>query len=305
MSGAPSRGTGAAPGGAAARPGPGEGTGGGAVGLALVRDAEVLGSEPFFHEFIAGMERVLVPRGMPVLLQVVATVEQAAERMRSWAALGQVAGVILIDLLPGDERIGLVRSLGLPAVVIGDPETAAGLPAVWTQDDVAMRDVVGELVAAGHHRLGHVRGPAEMAHTIIRRETFVAAAREHGARTTCFDGDYSEAAGREAVERLVRLRAAERPTALVFDNDVMALGALHAAQRHGIGVPGDVALVAWDDSALCQLAAPPLSAVSHDVQELGELVADVMLETLAAGPEPGAARVETAAPVRLVVRGGL
>jgi hypothetical protein len=35
------------------------------VGLALVRDAEVLGAEPFFHEFIAGMERVLVPLAFP------------------------------------------------------------------------------------------------------------------------------------------------------------------------------------------------------------------------------------------------
>ena len=62
------------------------------VGLALVRDAEVLGTEPFFHEFIAGMERVLVPLDVPVLLQVVATVAQAGERMRAWARHGRCRG---------------------------------------------------------------------------------------------------------------------------------------------------------------------------------------------------------------------
>ena len=91
------------------------------VGLALVRDAEVLGAEPFFHEFIAGMERVLTPRGVPVLLQVVATVRQAGERIRAWAAHGQVQGTILIDLLPDDERVALVAELEMPTVVIGDP----------------------------------------------------------------------------------------------------------------------------------------------------------------------------------------
>ncbi len=165
------------------------------VRLALVRDAEVLGAEPFFHEFIAGMERILVPLGVPVLLQVVATVAQASERMRAWAAEGRCRGVILIDLLPGDERVALVEELGMPAMVIGDPVTARGLPTVWTQDEVAMREVVARLIADGHRHLGHVAGPAEMAHTIIRRRTFDEVAAEQGIRTTTFDGDLLEAAG--------------------------------------------------------------------------------------------------------------
>lgn len=267
------------------------------VGLALVRDAEVLGAEPFFHEFIAGMERILVPLGVPVLLQVVATVGQAGERMRAWAAGGQVQGVILIDLLPGDERVALADELGMPAVVIGDPVTAGGLPTVWTQDEIAMRDVVAALVASGHTHLGHVAGPAQMAHTIIRRRTFEAVAAEHGVRTTTFDGDYSEAAGVRAVAQLAALD--DRPTAVVFDNDVMALGALQEANRLDLAVPADLSLVAWDDSALCQLAEPPLSAVSHDVQALGELVGEALAAALS-GAAPG---VITAAPATLVVRG--
>ncbi|GHJ43031.1 LacI family transcriptional regulator [Catellatospora sp. TT07R-123] len=267
------------------------------VGLALVRDAEVLGAEPFFHEFIAGMERVLVPQGVPVLLQVVATVEQAGDRIRAWAAGRQVQGTILIDLLPGDERVALVKKLGMPTVVVGDPVTAAGLPTVWTQDEVAMRDVVAALVEGGHTHLGHVTGPAQMAHTIIRSRTFDAVAAEHGARATTFDGDYSETAGRRAVSELAGFE--DRPTALVFDNDVMALGALYEARRLELAVPGDLCLVAWDDSALCQLADPPLSAVSHDVQALGELVGGVMAEVLIGRtPEPVLAR-----PAALVTRG--
>ncbi|MET8787390.1 substrate-binding domain-containing protein [Streptomyces sp. NPDC004589] len=269
------------------------------VGLALVRDAEVLGAEPFFHEFIAGMERVLVPLGVPVLLQVVATVAQAGERMRAWARHSQVQGVILIDLLPGDERVALVKELGIPTVVIGDPATAGGLPAVWTQDDVAMQNVVAELVAAGHTHLGHVAGPAQMAHTIIRRRTFQTAAAAHGTRTTTFEGDYSEAAGVRALSALARL--VDRPTAVVFDNDVMALGALHEAGRLGLLVPSDLSLVAWDDSALCQLAVPPLSAVSHDVQDLGELAGHTLACALAGAP----AATVVAQPARLVVRGSL
>ncbi|QAY62789.1 LacI family transcriptional regulator [Xylanimonas allomyrinae] len=269
------------------------------VGLALVRDAEVLGAEPFFHELIAGMERVLVPQGVSVRMQVVASVAESAQRIRRWSAGRQVQGVVLIDLVPGDERVGLVTSLGLPAVVIGDPRTADGLPCVWTQDDVAMRDVVGSLARYGHTHIGHVTGPTQMAHTIIRRQTFVEAAHELGLRTSSFDGDYSEASGVRAVSALAG--QPDRPTALVFDNDVMALGALQEAARLGLRVPDQLSLVAWDDSALCQLADPPLSAVSHDVQALGEVAGRALADVLRGDPP----RVIKAAPALLVARQSL
>ena len=243
------------------------------------------------------MERVLTPRGVPVLLQVVATVQQAGERIRAWAAHGQVQGTILIDLLPDDERVALVAELEMPTVVIGDPATSRGLTTVWAQDEVAMREVVAALVAGGHTHLGHVAGPAQMAHTIIRRRTFQNAAQELGVQTSTFDGDYSEAAGVRAIACLATLD--DRPTALIFDNDLMALGALREADRLGLAVPATLSFVAWDDSALCQLATPPLSAVSHDVQALGELVASTLVEVLM-GAAP---RVIRATPARLVVRG--
>ncbi|MDR1237204.1 MAG: ROK family protein [Propionibacteriaceae bacterium] len=267
------------------------------VGLALVRDAEVLGAEPWFHEFIAGIERVLVPLGIPLLLQVVPTVERACERLRDWAANQTVRGTILIDLSPGDERVPLVQELGLPTVVVGDAETAGGLTVVWSQDDQAMRSVVAEIVAAGHTHIGHVAGPAEMAHSIIRRTAFLAAAEELGVAATVFDGDYSAAAGARAIAALAELP--EPPSVLLFDNDLMALGALAEATEMGVPVPTALSLVAWDDSALCQLAEPPLSAVGHDVQAMGELVGKALAGVLAGEPTKGF----QAEQARLVMRG--
>ncbi|MDR1430735.1 MAG: ROK family protein [Propionibacteriaceae bacterium] len=267
------------------------------IGLALVRDAEVLGAEPWFHEFIAGIERVLVPLGVPVLMQVVPTIERASERLRDWAATKAVCGAILIDLSPGDERVALVQELGLPTVVVGDSETAGGLTVVWSQDDRAMGSVVGELFAAGHTHIGHVAGPAEMAHTIIRRSAFLAAAQELGVTATVFDGDYSAAAGARAVAAFAEMP--EPPSVLLFDNDLMALGALEEATRMGVLVPDALSLVAWDDSALCQLAEPPLSAVGHDVQVMGELVGNALAGVLAGER----AQVYEAEQARLIWRG--
>lgn len=71
-----------------------------------------------------------------------------------------------------------------------------------------------------------------------------------------------------------------RPTAIVYDNDVMALSGMETIRKHGLSVPGDLSVVAWDDSAQCQLALPALSAMSHDVGRIGEIAAGAVLDAM-------------------------
>ncbi|MET0425513.1 MAG: substrate-binding domain-containing protein [Actinoplanes sp.] len=249
--------------------------------MVLARPAQVLGAEPYYHEFIEGLERVLTPAGISVLVKVVT--DRAAENAtyRRWSDRQLVGGVLMVDLVPGDGRVDLVRRLGLPAVVIGDPSTAGGLPTVWTDDAGFAREAVRFLADRGHVVLGHVSGPRTLAHTQLRRGGFQAEAADRGLRLIGAEGDYSPESGRSVTAEV--LAGPLRPTAIVYDNDLMALGGLAAINEHGLRVPDDVAVVAWDDSALCQLAVPALSAMSHDVGRVGEIAAGAVLEVLNAG----------------------
>lgn len=130
------------------------------IGLALVRATEIMGAEPYFHEFIAGVEQAVRPAGYSVLLNVLSNAEAEAEAYRRWSAGGEVSGVILVDLAIDDTRPQLVRSLGLPAIVVGPPAAVPGFRALWTNDDTAMRDAVEYLAGLGHARIAHVGGPA-------------------------------------------------------------------------------------------------------------------------------------------------
>ena len=106
-------------------------------------------------------------------------------------------------------------------------------------------------------------------HTRERGEAFDAAAAELGLTgVTCVHTDYSGEDGARVTRRL--LSGAERPTAIVYDNDVMAVAALSVTQEMGIHVPAELSLVAWDDSELCRLVHPALTAVSRRVPEYGE-----------------------------------
>jgi DNA-binding LacI/PurR family transcriptional regulator len=66
----------------------------------------------------------------------------------------------------------------------------------------------------------------------------------------------------------------------------MAIAGLAAARSAGLAVPDDVSILAWDDSQLCLLASPPVSAMSHDVHERGVLAARSVLALLD-GEDPG------------------
>lgn len=98
--------------------------------------------------------------------------------------------------------------------------------------------------------------------------------------------------------RLV-LTAHPRPTALLCDTDSLAVAALVAARELGLAVPGDLSVVSWDDSDLCRLVRPALTAVRRPLPELGGLAAS-MLRDLIAGEEVGDV---CASRPRLITRG--
>ena len=83
--------------------------------------------------------------------------------------------------------------------------------------------------------------------------------------------DFSAEAGQEATRQLIQ--GADAPTAILYDNDLMAVAALSALSALGVVVPEEVNVLAWDDSSLCEVTHPQLSAMSHDVMGVGAHVA--------------------------------
>ena len=95
--------------------------------------------------------------------------------------------------------------------------------------------------------------------------------------------DFSGDAGARATRSLLTAAPADRPTAIVYDNDIMAVAGLSVAAEMGLRVPEDVSLLAWDDSQLCRLTHPTLSAMSHDVHGFGADVARTLFSVITGG----------------------
>ncbi|MEE1928979.1 substrate-binding domain-containing protein [Streptomyces sp. TRM 70351] len=254
----------------------------GAVGLVLARPARLLGVEPFFMEFIAGIEESLVERDMSVLLHVVTTHEAEIATYRRWAGRGLVDAVVVVNLAEGDQRPAVLRELGLAAVLAGTWEDEPTVPTVRTDDAGPVREALSRLLELGHRHIARVTGPAALLHTRSRTRVLREGCAQAGVEPVVVEGDYSADAGARLTAEL--LRRAQPPTAILYDNDVMAVAGLGAAKEAGVEVPGELSLIAWDDSTLCRLATPALSTMTVDVHGFGVAVAESVLECVDGRP---------------------
>ena len=237
-------------------------------GLVLARSAKTLSEEPFYMGFVGGVESVLSDKSYALALQVVPDLADEMATYRKWAAERRVDGVIVVDLRVDDPRIPLLRKLELPAVLVGDPALSDGMTCVWTDGTTAMYAAVQHVVSLGHRRIARVAGPPEHGHVWIRDEAFAAAGRRFGLEARIVHTDFSGEEGAAATRELLGTEEG-RPTAIIYDNDLMAVAGLSVVNELGLKSPDDVTLVAWDDSTLCRLTHPTMTAMSHNIVAYG------------------------------------
>jgi DNA-binding LacI/PurR family transcriptional regulator len=255
----------------------------GVFGLVIDRPARTLGIEPFFMQLISGIQAELAAHQVTLQFTMTEDADTEIELYRQWWAQRRVDGVFIVDLQVDDRRIPAIEKLRMPAVVIGTPRGAGTLPAIWQDDRAAVNVVIDYLVAHGHQRIARVGGRATYWHSVLRREAFEAAAAAAGLTAFSVEADYTAEHGAQATVDL--LGSAEPPTAILYDSDVMAAAGIGVAQRMGVTVPGGVSVISWDDSALCELVHPALTAVSRDIAGVGATAAR-MLRELSAGEQP-------------------
>jgi DNA-binding LacI/PurR family transcriptional regulator len=251
-----------------------------AVGLVVRRSPDLLSADPHFTQLITGVEAELSPVGHGLLLHLVGddpSAEEAAYRRLTEER--RVDGFLLTESRVDDTRFALLRDLGAHAVLVGTPWRDDPIPAVRADDPGGgVRAAVGHLLDHGHRRIAYVSGPEDRVHTHHRRQAFEDALATRGltpARTLV--SDFTAAGAADAMRTLL---ATDRPTAVLFANDSMAVAAMSAARRLGVDVPGELSVVGHDDLPLAELVYPTLTTVRQDLVNLGRAAARLLLTAL-------------------------
>ncbi|MFI0168516.1 LacI family DNA-binding transcriptional regulator [Streptomyces sp. NPDC017095] len=199
-----------------------------------------------------------------------------------------------------DPRPPLTGIEPIPTVYALSPSTDPDDMSVVSDDRSGARLAVDHLLATGRTRIAHVTGPAHHAaardrarHTVEsldRSSLQLSAGRVHF-------GEWSEAWGRRAAAAV--LRAAPDTDAFFCGNDQIARGVADSLRENGVDVPGEVAVVGYDNWDVMALACrPPLTTIDTDLAEIGRQAALRLLDAIGGAPEPGVRTV----PCRLVVR---
>lgn len=243
---------------------------------------------PFYTQLVGGIEAAAEASSLAVIAGSSGSREQRERLYLSLFQEQRVRGILLASTGGTERLIEQIRGSGTPVVLVERERGAAGGSSV-SVDDVAGGEIaVGHLTSLGRRRIAVLASHRELRQVADRIRGAQSAAAEAGAALEVIDAaDLTVLAGRAAGEDIVARSRAERPDALFCVNDLLAVGALQAfAFRHQVAVPGDIALVGYDDIAFAQSTVVPLTSVSQPADLMGRTALALLEEEVAQEDAP-------------------
>ena len=268
----------------------------GTIGLIIPNN-----TNPYFSEVARGIEDSCYAAGYSVIL---CNSDDDPVKQREYLNVlltKRCDGLILSALADRDGE--LLHKMKVPAVLLDRA------PCDLSLDSVAVDNRAGGLLAARHllglgrRRIACIAGPQEVGISNERIDGVRGALQDAGVvfdAALCRHSDFSSAGGYAAALELLALPLDQRPDALFCCNDLMAFGALRAAAELGIAVPGQLAVVGFDDIDLASFVHPPLTSVAQNTRELGHITAACLLARIA---DPALPRQQRSVAPVLHVRG--
>lgn len=262
-------------------------------------------TNPFYPAFERGIQEVAEARGYDLIVyNTGGSLERERKCLRSLQQ-GRVDGVVAVffHLTARDLGVLLERDVAVVRLEAKKREAAEfELPLDnLSVDNVEAACVAVEyLIGRGHDRIAMIAGRGGPGST--RTLGYRRALEKHGIpvdEALIRDGDFNENGGYGISREL--LATSPRPTAVFAANDMMAMGALRAIREADLEIPGDVALVGFDDTPWTRLVTPPLTTVTQFQEKLGHRAAEMLFERLD-GEAPEGGRHEEM-PYELIRRG--
>jgi LacI family transcriptional regulator len=193
----------------------------------------------------------------------------------------QVDGIIILNSWLHTFNDPILSLQDRPFVFINRLFGSSRQNCVGPGDRQGARLATQHLVDLGHRRIGYINGMEDWIEAQNRLAGYCDVLTERGLpvdEALIRHGNWSIESGYEAAQELLAL--ADRPTAIFTANDIMALGAMYAIQKAGLDVPGDVAIVGYDDRDFAAWIRPALTTVRMPSYEMGQAAARLLLEQI-------------------------
>jgi DNA-binding LacI/PurR family transcriptional regulator len=252
------------------------------IGLVLVQNTPHRAHDPLISGVEHGLEEILVKSGMRLTTRVVPDGESELDVYRYWHATDAVDAVVLMRLTRDDKNVSFLHEVKMPFVAIVDETQVGQFSAVAIDNTAMMRALVEHLTSRGRSNIVYVSGPAEVEPSSVRAAAFLQESARAGFQAAVISCEPSAEGAQRATRQLLAADLG-RPTAVIYDDDVTAAAGQRTIQAAGAKVPDDIAVVAWNDSVLCQSATPSITAMSHEAHSVGLLAGRCLIQTAETG----------------------
>ena len=194
----------------------------------------------------------------------------------------KVDGVILPVSLVEPEFLSKVDELKFPCVILGRADET-DVEMSWVDMNNTQAGVLAtrHLIQRGYRRIAFV---SESDSTTFDADRVSGYCRELAAKGLPVDHDLiiHTGAGIENAIDVVQslLSSSDRPDAVLCGSDVIALGAVRAANRAGLSIPDDFGVLSFDNTAITNLSEPGITSMDVDTYELGVQTAEILINKI-------------------------
>jgi DNA-binding LacI/PurR family transcriptional regulator len=254
-----------------------------AVAVVIAEPETRVFADPFFALQLRGISKELTAQDNQLVLLLIEGRDDHP-RVGRYLAGGHVDGALVFSLHLDDPLPGLIQHAGVPTVFGGRPGWSDGRSeSLYVDSDNrgGAAAAVRHLAGLGRSRIAHITGPLDQTSAADRLDGYrdVMADADPG---LIVHSDFTPAGGERAMREL--LDRHPDVDAVFAANDLTAAGALRVLQEHGRRVPEDVAVIGFDDVLpVAEQTDPPLTTVRQDIEEMGRLMARLLLRRLGHG----------------------
>ncbi|GAB96867.1 LacI family transcriptional regulator [Kineosphaera limosa] len=238
-------------------------------------------SSMYGQELVAGIEEECLRQGMQLLLADTRDDEDREERAVANLLAHHVGGMLVAPTARWHSAtLRLLQEHSVPYVVI-DRLQDMRVDQVGVENESGSSSVVEHLLQIGHRRVAAITGREGLATTRERLAGYRLAHRRRGLRVDerlVVSGGSTEQGGRRAMAQL--LASGPAPTGVFISNDSMSIGALRALQEAGISVPGQMAVVCFDDFPWGDVFHPRLTTIAQPSFAIGARAVQLLVRRL-------------------------
>jgi len=269
----------------------------GSIGLVIT---DIL--NPFFPEIVRGVEDAAGINGLTMLL--CNTSEDPQRETQALKALirRNVDGIIVCaSRIAENDLIALHEKNKMPLVVINRYLNNPSIPCIIIDFEGAAYRSAQHLLNLNHTHIAYLAGSGSITPSQARKRGIEKALQERHLTLRaewCPVSFPNVEGGFQAMSSL--LAQAEKPTAVIAYNDIMALGALHAIRKYGLRVPDDISLIGCDGIAMAAHSNPPLTTINQPKYRMGQLAMETLQQIIEGNYVPNSGYTMMESP--LIVR---